>query len=678
MKPPLLFLLLCCFSFPLAAQAAGGGQAAGEEQAAEGGEDYDLVMEGEGLTVTGEQPQNPALPETDSFGAQRNVVSGEQIREQGSLDILDALRNVPGVVFGKQNAIGAATGTSLYIRGRGYTHPSLDTTISFDGVPRYGLVYGQSMADGIPVFAAESVEVYKYPQPANFGAGYAQVNVSPRYMSEQGWEAEAGFSGGSFLSFAENASFGWRRRRFDIYAAQSWISTEGHVDHSGTYQQSYYLNTGLWINAYWDLRLLFNFVDAETERPPETGQDKDDILSTFKTDTVFSTLTLNNQFDRALGFFKLYYNYTDFNWLDEETHIPGDWSRQILNAYGMRAREVFSFWKGSDITAGLDIDGSKTVNEDHNTTRPSVITDFPFMTLYSPYLALSQYFGFKEKYFVIPSAGLRAYFHDTWDNAFSPQAGLVAGRDRAELHFNYSLGVIYPAPANIQGLVNSGGIEKDDLKKARPEIVHHYEGGFSYRWLLPAALKVSYFYDDGRDRITVSGPSLPGNASKASFFRIQGLELSGSASLKKDRPMFKRLDVFAGGTWITGVRARGEDGNEVSRMPYSPVFSMSAGFKWGFSGGFSLNGDYRFLYKLYGGGLGRTDTFFELNEGSRLDDIHLLNLRLSWSFEHRPWRVTEGELFLSVNNLLDREYSYYDGYPMPGINFMAGGRIKFK
>ncbi|MDR1319340.1 MAG: TonB-dependent receptor plug domain-containing protein, partial [Treponema sp.] len=590
MKTPRLLLLLCllrCSVLPLAAQAGdgqaagGGGEAQAESVAADGGaaslgeaagnetaggegdgvsggENWDLVMEGEGLTVTGEAPppENPALPETDSFGAQRNVVSGGQIREQGSLDILDALRDVPGVVFGKQNAIGSTTGTSLYIRGRGYTHPSLDTTLSFDGVPRYGLLYGQSLADGIPVFAAESVEVYKYPQPANFGTGYAQVNVSPRYMAEQGMEAEAGFSGGSFLSLAENASFGWRRRRFDVYAAQSWISTEGHVEHSGSYQQNYYLNTGLWINAYWDIRLLFNFVDAETERAPRIDQRKDDILSTFKTGTVFSTLTLNNQFDRAVGFFKLYYNYTDFKWLDEEPRIPGDWSRQILNAYGMRAREVFSFWKGNDITAGLDIDGTKTANEDHNTLRPSVITDFPFMTLYSPYLAVSQYFSIKEKYFVLPSAGLRAYFHDTWDNAFSPQAGLVAGRGRAEFHFNYSLGVIYPAPANIQGLVNSGGLEKEDLKKARPEIVHHYEGGFSYRWLLPVALNVSYFYDDGRDRIVTSA-ALPGNASRAAFFRVQGLELSGSASLKKDRPVFKRLDIFAGGTWITGVRARG-------------------------------------------------------------------------------------------------------------------------
>ncbi|MDR2134979.1 MAG: TonB-dependent receptor plug domain-containing protein [Treponema sp.] len=636
-------------------------------------------MEGEGLTLTGEQPPaNPALPETDSFGAQRNVVSGGQIWEQGSLDILDALRNVPGVVTGKQNAIGTTTGTSLYIRGRGYTHPSLDTTLSFDGVPRYGLVYGQSMADGIPVFAAESVEVYKYPQPANFGAGYAQVNVSPRYMAEQGWEAGTGFSGGSFLSFAENASFGWRRRRFDIYAAQSWISTEGHADHSGSFQQSYYLNTGLWISAYWDLRLLFNFVDAETERAPKAGQDKDDILSTFKTGTAFSTLTLNNQFDKAAGFFKLYYNYTGFTWLDEEIRIPGDWSRQRLNAYGMRAREVFSFWKGSDITAGLDIDGSKTVNEDHNTTRPSVITDFPFMTLYSPYLALSQYFSVKEKYFFIPSAGLRAYFHDTWDNAFSPQAGLVAGRDRAEFHFNYSLGVIYPAPAIIQGLLNSGGTEKSDLKEVRPEIVHHYEGGFSYRWPLPAALNVSYFYDDGRDRIVASGPALPGNASKASFFRIQGLELGGSVSLKKDSPMLRRLDIFAGGTWITGIRAKGEDGSEAGRMPYSPVFSMSAGFRWGFFGGFYLNGDYQFLYDLYGGGLGRSGAFYEPDKDSRLDDIHLLNLRISWLFERVSWRITEGELFFSVNNLLDRKYSYYAGYEMPGINFMAGGRIKFK
>jgi iron complex outermembrane receptor protein len=652
---------------------------AGTEETGGREENWDIVMEGSGLTVeAGRKESAPTVPETDNYGARHNVVGAEQIREQGSLDILDTLRDVPGVMFSKKNGIGTNTGTSLYVRGRGYTHPSLDTTVSFDGVPRYGLIYGQTMADSIPVFAASSVEIFKSPQPSSFGAGYAAVNVTPRYQEEQGWSVETGFSGGSFLTLGENAAFGLRRGPFDVYAAQSWVSTEGHVVHSAAYQQSYYLNLGFWINAYWNLRLLGNFVDAETGEPPKTGQSKDDILSTFKTDTIFATATANNEYDNARGFVKLYYTFTDFKWLDEDRRNPGDWSRQALNAWGLRAKEALSFWKGSDLAAGIDLDMNQTVNEDHNTLAPSVITDFPLSILFSPYAAASQAFTPGKGFYLVPSTGIRGYVHSLWENSLSPQAGLVAGWNNLELSFSYARGIIYPAPANIQGLINAGDFDAGELKKARPETVHHFEGGVSYKGPSQISVTASYFYDDGRDRIVAAGPAVPGNVSSVSYFKVQGLEIGAAASLVRDWLMLKKIEAFAGFSWITGVRAKGDDGKEVARMPYTPVFSMSAGFKWDFLQGFHFGGDYQFLHDLYGGNLPRTATFTELSEAQRLEDIHLLNLRLGYAFVYEKWRLNQGEVFVAASNLLNRRYEFYRGNEMPGISFTLGGSLRFK
>jgi iron complex outermembrane receptor protein len=674
--PALLFLAaLSLFAEGEDSAVPSAAAAIGEDWEA----DPELIMEGEGVTLVEERtPANPAVPESGLYGDRRNIVTDDQIREQGSLDILDALRNVPGVMFSKKNGIGANTGTSLYVRGRGYTHPSLDTTISFDGVPRYGFIYGQTMADGIPVFAADSVEIFKSPQPSNFGTGYAAVNVIPKYQDEQGWSAEAGFSGGSFFTLGENTAAGWRRGPFDIYAAQSWVSTEGHVVHSASYQQSYYLNTGFWLNAYWNLRLLGNFVDAETQEPPRTGQSKDDILSTFKTDTVFTTAAVNNEYNNAKGFIKLYYTYTDFKWIDEDRRNPGGWSRQVLNAWGLRAKEVFSFWRGGDITGGVDLDMNKTANEDHNTITPSVFTDFPLSTLFSPYAAVSQFLSLGRDFYLIPSAGIRGLIHSIWDNSLSPQAGLAAGWNNLELSFSYARGVIYPAPADIQGLVDNGGLGNADLKKAKPETVHHYEGGLSWKQPAVVSLSASYFYDDGRDRIIAAGPAVPGNVSTASYFRIQGLDLGGSLTINTDRLMLKRIESFAGLNWITGIQARGEDGKELNRLPYTPRFSLSAGFKWSFLKNFHLGGGYQFLHDLYSGNLGQSASFTGLSESQRLDDIHLLNLRLGYSFTHRPWRIEEGEIFISAANLLNRRYQYYQGFDMPGFTFTAGGSLNFK
>lgn len=684
--PPILLLpaLLALSALSVfAEEAVQDGAAAAEKAGAATDEDWDagtdLILEGEGVTLEEERTaSNPAVPEAGLYGDRRNVVTGERIREQGSLDILDALRNVPGLMFSKKNSVGANTGTGLYVRGRGYTHPSLDTTVSFDGVPRYGLIYGQTMADGIPVFAADRVEIFKSPQPSSFGTGYAAVNVVPKYQDEQGWSAETGFSGGGFFTLGENAAAGWRKGPFDLYAAQSWVSTEGHVVHSASYQQNYYLNTGFWINAYWDLRLLGNFVDAETQEPPRTGQSRDDILSTFKTDTFFTTVTANNQYDRAQGFIKLYYNYTDFQWLDEDRRNPGEWSRQEMNAWGLRAKEVFSFWQGGDIAGGVDLDMNKTANKDHNTASPSVFTDFPLSTLFSPYIAVSQFFNLPRQFYLVPSVGIRGHFHSLWDNSFSPQAGLLAGWNGLELSFSYARGIIYPAPANIQGLIDSGGLGTADLKKAKPETVHHFEGGLSWKPPAPLSLSLSYFYDDGRDRIIAAGPAVPGNVSTASFFRIQGLDLGGSMRIDRNRLMLKSFELSAGSSWITGIQARDGGGREINRIPYTPRFSLSGGFKWEFLKNFHLGGDYQFLRDLYSGNFGRGASFTGLSETQRLEDIHLLNLRLGYSFTHRPLRVDRGEIFISAANLLNRRYQYYQGCEMPGLTFTAGGSLKFK
>lgn len=695
----LLGLILCFAAYPGPAQEGGGtgGKAEPEREAGDGGafdaergaeeaaageEDYDLFPEyAPGLTVTGarEPPApSPVTPLGSPYGA-HNVVSGEQIREQGSLDLLDALRNVPGVVGGKRNIIGTNTGSSLYIRGRGAAHPSLDTVTSFDGVPRGGLVYGQSLADGFSVFSADSVEVYKAPQPSGFGAGYGMVNVQPAYMRREGREFRAGFSAGSYGTLAENAAFGFKSGGFDLYGAQSRVSSGGHVDHSGASQHSYYLNLGYALNEFWNLRALADYTRAQTEQPRSSYQLASDILSRYDTDGFLSTLTLNNTFEKASGFIKGYVNDTNFYWLHENGE-PDDWSKQPMTAMGIKVRETFSLWEGNEWIGGLDLDKTRTANEDHNTPpRPSVYTDFPDMTLFSPYLAVSQYSGTPAGFHSIPSAGLRAYLHTLWENQIAPQAGLVFGYGSTDLNLQYSWGVVYPAPANIQSLVNnSAALAGADLKTVKPETVYHYEAGLSHAWPGLAALGLSWFFDDGRNRIIASwSPVAPGNdVSVASYFRIYGLEWNGSVTLAKNARLMNRLELFAGGTWLQ-VRARGPNGREARKLPYTPELGMSAGFAWTPFRGIRVSGDYQYLRGLYSGDLARSANFIEPTETARLEDQHLLNFKISCTLHYKPWNVSEAEFFFAADNVLNRTYEYYYNYRMPGLTFAGGLNLRF-
>lgn len=672
-----------CLAF-IAALSLAGGPAFAQDAAPEEAENYVDMEENEGITLTETRDRGPAVPEISPYG-RHNTVSDEAIKAQGSRDLLDALRNVPGVSFSKRNSIGGDTGTSLYIRGRGASHPSVETVTNFDGVPRNGSIYGQSMPDSFSLGIASRIDVYKSPQPSAFGAGYALVDVIPRYQDKQGWSAETGAFLGSFLTWGETAAFGYRKRAFDIFAAQGWASTEGHREHSAAYQQNYYLNTGWWINPYWDIRLLGNFVNAQSERPRREGQNPADILPSFKTDSFLGTLTVNNTLDKAAGYAKLYYDYTDFYWLDENPRpLHPDtkeyYSIQRLRNFGARLKETLRLWQGGEIITGGDFDFTLTSNLDHNDDNPAVLTAFPDMFLFSPYIAASQTFNFGKygEFYIIPQAGVRGYIHTVWADAAAPQFGLTIGYKDTAVHGNYVVGNVYPAPANIQGLVNSSGVDGTNLKSVRPEVVYHYEAGVSHRFGSIAALGGSFFFDDGRNRIIAAG-FVPENASLVSYFRITGVELYASLSPIPD------LSVFAGGTWMA-VEARGEDGVVVTQMPFTPDLSVSAGFTWKLTcfnirvlDGLTLSADYRFLGGLYANtNLQFSAGFVNSGNTSKLEDQHILHLRLSYATAYAQWRIDAAEVFLDIDNALNQAYQYWPGYPMPGITLTGGINLKFK
>ena len=317
---------------------------------------YDLPA----VTAFGVVDQPPTVPVQTRFGTQYNVVTEEQIRQQNSLDFYDALRNVPGVMYQKKNIIGGQTGASLYVRGRGASHPSPDVNIYFDDVPRSGVLYGQSLADGIPVYALGGMEIYKYPQPSRFGSGYAMLNFIPKYMTEEGYELRIGAEGGSYGTVAENVGMGAKKENVDIYAAQSLISTLGHKDHTAAYQSSYYGNMGVGLSDNWTLRMMANRVDAQTQAPnnPITNTRATDR---FDTQTSLATLSLINKYRNASGYLKGYYNDTLFYLRGENSNTTT--SVQTNNLYGLRGRETYTIWEGSEIVNGFDLDISDLRND---------------------------------------------------------------------------------------------------------------------------------------------------------------------------------------------------------------------------------------------------------------------------------------------------------------------------
>lgn len=638
------------------------------------------------VTVYGVADQAPTVPVMTRFGTQYNVVTEEQIARQNSLDFYDALRNVPGVMYQKKNIVGGQTSHSLYIRGRGASHPSPDLNIFFDDVPRSGVLYGQALADGIPVFALGGMEVYKSPQPSRFGSGYGMINFIPKYMTEDGTELRLGFEAGSFGTFAENVGAGAKKDRVDIYAAQSHISTLGHVKNSAGYQNSYYANMGIQLFDNWNLRMMANRVDAQTQSPnsPLDGRRQYDR---FETETSLATLTLANKYDNASGYLKGYYNSTLFHLRGEDYNTA--MSRQSNDLYGVRGRETLTLWEGNESVVGFDLDVTKLHNyQEKYKTNASTSWDFPTQTLFSPYVAMSQTFGEQQGFHVTPSAGIRLYASDVFSDHAAPQAGLVLGYDNTNLSLSYARGVNYPSPVVLQGLLPNKSLPSGfDTKEIKPEVVDHYEISLSHVQPDLFTLTGTWFHDDGRDRTRAYfGGKSPTGAffnSTTAEYTIDGLEFSGKLTPVKD------LELFAGATWLW-AKAKGDNGKTRDKMPYTPSFALQAGFVWKFLENFQLSGDYQHLQDVYGATAARggaTSNFAKLTDIDKLPDMDVVNLRLDYIFSYDELHLEQGKVFVAVNNVLNNQYAYAleksannserGLYYMPGTNVMVGLELKF-
>lgn len=661
------------------------------------------------IVVTAARPgmpvkELPVVPVETSYGTQYNVVTGEQIKEQNSYDFPSTLRDVPGVMFQSKNAMGSQTNHSLYIRGRGSSHPSSDLAVLFDGVPRYGALFGQVLGDGIAVSTIGGMEVYKSPQPSQFGSGYASVNIFPKYMTQEGEEAEANSSGGSDGTFDESLSAGVKKGPFDIYASQSWTRTDGDRHNSGASQQNYYVNTGYRINKEWNVRFLVNYVSGKTEAPMPDRTANFAVngvnwpqAERYKTETIFTTLTLNHEYERAGGYLKAYRNETNFELLQELNPANGRlyangsgglWSKQEIMLDGVRGRETLKLWQGGEIIAGADLDMTelKNTQRTYSGLKPTAaavngglarrVWDFPDTRLFSPYAAVSHMIGRKEGFHATPSTGFRYYHHNEFENKSAAQGGLVIGYGNTDLNINYSRGINYPSPIALMNAVLTNATVNNP-RTIKPEVVDHYEAGLIHKWPDKGSLGTTVFRDKGKDRFqTYMGGVIPLRFNDpVGYYEIRGLELTGTAVPVKD------LELFAATTWLA-VEAKGADNIESNHMPYTPGFQFQAGAKWIFLKDFKIFADMQHLRNLYQGasnGVGRGGTFNlpKLTGKDKLGDITLVNARVSYRFDCRPMGLSNSEVFVAVNNIFNQDYEYAKGYPMPGTAFFGGVNLKF-
>ena len=619
-----------------------------------------------------DQPPRDQLPEivvvappiidgnaVDRYAGEKTVVTEEQINDLNAHDISSALRMSPGVNITRYNPVGSfggATGGALFIRGMGSSRPGAEIKTLMDGVPMYMSVWNHPLLDLMSVDPAQSIEIYKSPQPYVFGNALSAVNIIPKQKYTEGYVSKLEASGGSFGTFIEKAEHGGKQGDLDYYLGEGFQSSQGHRDNADGQLKDLYGRIGYRMNDNWSTSLFTFANDNYADDPGKEGADLSKRLGRYETKTLLASAKLENRFDIAKGYLQMYQNTGKGNWLNQPTSKSGVLENQYneFTFYGMKAKESFNFWNGGEIITGADWDVTRGRYDDNLSTGVQNNWDGHEFTILSPYTAVSHQFGELDGFHVMPSAGVRYYDNSDFDSEWSPHAGLIVGYKATDLHAGYARGVVYPGLDVVvlsEKVTPALGKSWQNLK---PEKTDHFEVGVQHRFSTLAAVDVTYFHDDGKDRyIVVTPPPFPPVFANIEQYRIQGVETTLSLY-----PL-DNLSLFTGLTFLD---------TDPSDLPYAPKITASAGMNLRLFSVVGLSVDCQYVDGMNVDSQARRSG--TVNSTS-VDSYFLANAKLSYQFFSNEW-IRKAEVFLAGENLTNTSYEYFPGYPMPGISAMIG------
>jgi iron complex outermembrane receptor protein len=183
--------------------------------------------------------------------------------------------------------------------------------------------------------------------------------------------------------------------------------------------------------------------------------------------------------------------------------------------------------------------------------------------------------------------------------------------------------------------------------------------GISQKIEEAAEFDLTYFYDDGEDRIVVSPPPpFPPVLENIGEFRTRGVE--GTVTLFP----ISELSTFAGFTYLDA---------HPNDLPYTPKWTASAGTNYRFLEKYQISLDALFVDEQFVTSRARQEGTVNTDG---VGSYFVLNGKLTYDFTLRNGTL-KCQAYLAGENLTDTDYEQKKGYPMPGISSMVGFVIEF-
>ena len=201
------------------------------------------------------------LPQSQ-VGSAVTVLDAQTLATLGKLDVLEALRIVPGVLVVQTGARGGPT--SLFVRGGN----SNFNKVLVDGVPANdiggGFDFAQLAATGV-----ERVEVLRAANSVLYGSDALSgvINITTRRGRARTPEASYSIDGGSFSTFHQAAAVAGAVKRFDYFSEVSHFRTDNKIPNNKYRNTTYAGRFSVAAGSNTDISGTARWTDAEFGSP---------------------------------------------------------------------------------------------------------------------------------------------------------------------------------------------------------------------------------------------------------------------------------------------------------------------------------------------------------------------------------------------------------------------------
>ncbi|MEQ1783652.1 MAG: TonB-dependent receptor [Hyphomonadaceae bacterium] len=604
------------------------------------------------VVITGAIIQENAI---DAFGSLTTVVSNEQVRDLNAVDLPSALRRTPGVVISRFNPVGSfggEEGGAIYVRGLGASRPGSEVKTYIDGAPFYMGVWNHPLMDLVPVGGVSRIEVFKGPQPQQYGNTFAAINLTSRHNEPAGGDLRV--SGGSFGTIVEQLNAAGQAGGMSWNVAQGYARSDGHRDDADGELFNAMGSVDFAIDPHWSAGMTALYVDNSVSDPGQQGLPATK-QGEYQTQGLFLVASLRHDHDAVKGAVSVYTNQGDGNLLNQPG-LDGD-TLSHFELTGVRWTESWTPWAGGLLSGGIDYDTiSGTVDFNRINPAPADRFDGPTLKLFMPHVALAQTIDLSNGWTLTPSVGVRFYDHSVMSEETAPHAGITLDSNGLELRANYSRGVVYAGleTAVLSQLIPALGTSWRDLK---PETVDHTEIGAKFRPQAGTIIDVAVFNDELENRYIFGFPPLvtPPAFVNLGAYKVRGLEASLQQDLTAD------WNLFIGATLLDP---------SLDSLPYAPDHAIVVGLNgrvgdWKL--GFDAQNQSSMLTLNQARAAGAANT-------QAVDGFTVVNARAAYPFQALGKR---GEVFLALENITDANYEMRPGYPMPGASAQVGVNVSF-